>query len=116
MAKSFLNETPELKGWEPLAQTGSADIISLSVEEYTRLKDIETRFTIIKAQMLRAEYCPIHTQIILGIEQEYAAKPLPDFRELTIPPIPPIPPLKKAEKKELNADLFPKRSADNEKI
>ena len=45
--------------------------ISISVEEYARLKDIETRFTIIKGQMLHAEYCPIHTQIILGIENEY---------------------------------------------
>ena len=48
--------------------------IAISIEEYTRLKDIETRFTIIKNQMLHAEYCPIHTQVILGIENEYAAK------------------------------------------
>ena len=45
--------------------------IKVSVDEYTKLKDIETRFTIIRDQMLHAEYCPIHTQIILGIEKEY---------------------------------------------
>lgn len=48
--------------------------IELSVDEYTRLKDIETRFAILKEEMLKASYCPIHHQIILGIEQEYAAK------------------------------------------
>ena len=48
--------------------------IQISVEEFERLKDIETRFAIIKEQMLHAEYCPIHTQIILGIEKECAAK------------------------------------------
>ena len=51
-----------------------ANKIELTVEEYTRLKDIETRFAIIKEQMLHAEYCPIHTQIILGIEQERKEK------------------------------------------
>ena len=49
----------------------SKNIIEISIEEYTRLKDIETRFQIIRDQMLHAEYCPIHTQIILGIEKEY---------------------------------------------
>lgn len=61
--------------------------ISLSVAEYARLKDIETRFAIIKEQMLKAEYCPIHTQVILGIEQEYAAQ--------------------QAQAKELKLDLMP---------
>lgn len=46
-------------------------MIEISIDEYTRLKDIETRFTILRDQMLKAEYCPIHTQIILGIENEY---------------------------------------------
>lgn len=45
--------------------------ISISIEEYTRLKDIETRFTILKEEMLKASYCAIHHQIILGIENEY---------------------------------------------
>lgn len=45
--------------------------VEIPVGEFTRLKDIETRFQIIREQMLRAEYCPIHTQIILGIENEY---------------------------------------------
>lgn len=45
--------------------------ITIPVQEYARLKDIETRFTIIKEQMLHAEYCPIHTQVILGIENQY---------------------------------------------
>lgn len=57
--------------------------ITISVEEYARLKDIETRFTIIKEQMLHAEYCPIHTQIILGIEKQYKKYEieLPQFME-----------------------------------
>ena len=61
--------------------------VSISVAEYARLKDIETRFAIIKEQMLKAEYCPIHTQVILGIEQEYAAQ--------------------QAQAKELKLDLLP---------
>lgn len=48
--------------------------IQISIDEYSRLKDIETRFAIIKEQMLHAEYCPIHTQVILGIEKECATK------------------------------------------
>lgn len=56
--------------------------IPIPVEEYTRLKDIETRFTILRNQMLHAEYCPIHTQIILGIEKEYKY-----LDELVIPPL-----------------------------
>ena len=58
------------------------NMIPVPVEEYTRLKDIETRFTILRNQMLHAEYCPIHTQIILGIDKEYK---YPD--ELVIPPL-----------------------------
>ena len=48
--------------------------IEIDVEEFSRLKDIETRFTILKNQMMHAEYCPIHTQVILGIEQSFAQK------------------------------------------
>lgn len=48
--------------------------IEISLEEYTRLKDIETRFSILKNQMIHADYCPVHQQVILGIEKEYAAK------------------------------------------
>ena len=54
--------------------------ITIPMKEYSRLKDIETRFTIIKEQMLKAEYCPIHTQVILGIEQEYAAQQKPELK------------------------------------
>lgn len=50
------------------------ETVTISVAEFERLKDIETRFKIIKGQMLHAEYCPIHTQIILGIERECEAK------------------------------------------
>ena len=48
--------------------------IEITVEEYTRLKDVETRFEIMKREMLKASYCPIHHQIILGIENECAQK------------------------------------------
>lgn len=51
-----------------------ADGINIPVNEYLRLKDIETRFAILKEQMLRADYCPIHQQVILGITQEYEQK------------------------------------------
>lgn len=61
-----------------------ATTIAITVEEYTRLKDIETRFSIMREQMLHADYCAIHHQVILGIEKEYAQKT-----------------------KELNADMFP---------
>ena len=50
------------------------ETVTITVEEFARLKDIETRFTVLKNQMLHAEYCPIHTQVILGIENEKAAK------------------------------------------
>lgn len=50
------------------------ETVTITVAEFARLKDIETRFTVLKNQMLHAEYCPIHTQVILGIEKEIAAK------------------------------------------
>lgn len=56
---------------EPIKSNGE---ISISVEEYDRLKDIETRFTIMRDELFHLEYIPIHHQIILGIEKEYAAK------------------------------------------
>jgi hypothetical protein len=65
--------------------------INISVEEYTRLKDIETRFEIMKNQMMDDEYCPKHIQIILGIEQEYAEKKEQQMKRF----------------RELNADMFP---------
>ena len=48
--------------------------ITISMEEYIHLKDMETRITILRNQMIHADYCPIHQQVILGIEKEYAAK------------------------------------------
>ena len=48
--------------------------ITISLEEYMHLKDIATRFTILKNQMIHADYCPVHQQVILGIENEYAKK------------------------------------------
>ena len=78
------------------------ETITISVEEYTRLKDIETRFTILKEEMLKASYCPIHHQIILGIEEEYAKKNLPDLGDLLVPNF-------GKPQKELNADLFPQK-------
>lgn len=60
--------------------------INISVEEYTRLKDIETRFEILKNQAMNDDFCAKHTQIVLGIEHSYEAK---------------------QAKKELNADMFP---------
>ena len=61
--------------------------IEISVDEYVRLKDLETRFSILRKNMINAEYCSLHNQIILGIENEYAQK-----------------------NKELNADLFPAKN------
>lgn len=58
--------------------------IAIPVEEYVRLKDIETRFEILKNEMIHSSYCAIHHQVILGIEHEYAQKT-----------------------KELQADMFP---------
>lgn len=58
--------------------------VEIPVSEYVRLKDIETRFEILKNEMIHSSYCAIHHQVILGIEHEYAQK-----------------------NKELNADMFP---------
>lgn len=71
----------ELEIKEP---TNTLSSIVITVEEYTRLKDIETRFSIMRDQMLHSDYCAIHHQIILGIEKEY-----------------------KQKTKELQADMFP---------
>ena len=46
------------------------ETVTIPVSDFAYLKDIETRFNILKKQMLHAEYCPIHTQVILGIENE----------------------------------------------
>lgn len=57
------------------AGTGTAaGTITISVAEFSRLKDIETRFEILRREMLDATYCPIHWQIILGIEKEIKQK------------------------------------------
>ena len=69
--------------------------IEVSIEEFARLKDIETRFTIIKEQMKHAEYCPVHTRVILGIETEIKTDLFPNKAD--------------KQEKELNADLFPKK-------
>ena len=60
--------------------------VEIPVSEYVRLKDIETRFAILKEEMIHSSYCAIHHQVILGIEHEYAQK-----------------------NKELNADMFPRK-------
>ena len=57
-----------------IRKTTESKMILVDLEEYIHLKDIETRFTIIKNQMIHADYCPIHQQVILGIENECAAK------------------------------------------
>lgn len=49
----------------------ASETITISIEEYRHLKDIETRFAIIREETLHATYIPIHHQIILGIEKEY---------------------------------------------
>ncbi len=59
----------------------AGDTIEITVEEFARLKDIETRFEIIKKEMLKAAYCPIHHQIILGIENEYEQQ----HKEIKVP-------------------------------
>lgn len=50
------------------------NMVEISCEEYARLKDIETRFEILKREMILSEYCPIHHQVIFGIENERANK------------------------------------------
>ena len=62
--------------------------IEITIEEYTHLKDIQTRFEILKNQAMNDEYVSKHTQVVLGIEHSYEAK-------------------QKQAKKELNADMFP---------
>ena len=57
-----------------IRKTTESKMILVDLEEYIHLKDIETRFTIIKNQMIHADYGPIHQQVILGIENECAAK------------------------------------------
>lgn len=80
----------EIKPSELVIEPQEAEVIlptttiAITVEEYTRLKDIETRFAIMREQMLHSDYCAIHHQVILGIEKEYAQKT-----------------------KELQADMFP---------
>lgn len=59
----------------------AGDTIEITVEEFARLKDIETRFEIMKQEMLKASYCPIHHQIILGIENEYEQQ----HKEIKVP-------------------------------
>ena len=59
----------------------AGDTIEITVEEFARLKDIETRFGILKQEMLKASYCPIHHQIILGIESEYKQQ----HKEIEVP-------------------------------
>ena len=46
------------------------ETVTIPVADFSYLKDIETRFNILKKQMLNAEDCPLDTQIILGIENE----------------------------------------------
>ena len=48
--------------------------ITIPIREYARLKDIETRFTIMRDEFLHMDYMPIHHQIILGIKDEYEKK------------------------------------------
>ena len=48
--------------------------ITITIEEYFRLKEIETRFAIMQEQMLHADFVPDHQQVVLGIKKEYAAK------------------------------------------
>ena len=50
--------------------------ISISVQEYTRLKDIETRFAILKEQMLQMEYFPLHWKTIFGIPADPEPEPI----------------------------------------
>lgn len=80
----------EIKPSELVIEPQEAEVIlptttiAIPVEEYVHLKDIQTRFEILKNEMIHSSYCPIHHQVILGIEYEYEQK-----------------------NKELNADMFP---------
>lgn len=67
----------ENKHCESIASEGRVLIkteLTIPVVEFSRLKDIETRFEILRREMLDATYCPIHWQIILGIEEEIKQK------------------------------------------
>ena len=77
--------------FEQEEKTMNKKTIEITIEELTRLKDIETRFEILKNQMMDDEYCPKHIQIILGIEHAYAVKKEQQMKEF----------------KKLNADMFP---------
>lgn len=55
--------------------------ITISVEEYKRLKDIETRYEIMREQMLHADYVPLYQQIVLNIVDEYAELHQDDMQE-----------------------------------
>lgn len=74
------------------AGTGTAaGTITISVAEFSRLKDIETRFEILRREMLDSAYVPTHYQIIFGIEEEIKKKhPAKDFldKDFHIPVIP----------------------------
>lgn len=95
-----------------VGEEAKTSLITIPVEEYTHLKDTETRFAILKNQMMNAEYCPIHTQIILGIEEAYKEKQaIKKFMDKDFH-IPVIPPLAKGENEikqaqELKTDLMP---------
>lgn len=73
MNNTDLKEIDIMKATATISVSNGKEV-TISVEEYTRLKDIQTRFEILKNQMIHADYCPIHTQIILGIENEYKKK------------------------------------------
>ena len=72
--------------FEQEEKTMNKKTIEITIEEYSRLKDIETRFEILKNQAMNDDFCAKHTQVVLGIEHSYEAK---------------------QAKKELNADMFP---------
>lgn len=67
--------------FEQEEKTMNKKTIEITIEEYARLKDVETRFAILKEQMLNDDFCPPHIQIILGIEEAYKQK----YKELQIP-------------------------------
>lgn len=76
-----LAKAAETNGVNAKVKISTGESIEITVEEFARLKDIETRFEILKREMLKASYCPIHHQIILGIENEYAQQ----HKEIEVP-------------------------------
>lgn len=83
---SELTNAAETNGLNAKVKISTGESIEITVDEFARLKDIETRFKILKQEMLKASYCPIHHQIILGIEneckqQEIKTNLLPDARD-----------------------------------